>query len=152
MTNFTPWGKTDETTVRQFEQQLGFSLPADYRAFLLDTNGGSVSNQAFYVNDLKQDVLMDVFYGITNEEEDLTLATWLAEHGDELQEKALIIGADQGGGIILYITAGENQGVYYWDHAHFFPQSSPEEGNTYFLADSFDDFCKLLKPYTLANA
>jgi len=151
MNNFTPWGSSDETTIQQFEQKLGFPLPADYRAFLLKTNGGIVINQVFHVDDLAQDVLMDVFYGVTNEEEDLTLATWIAEHGAELQENALIIGADQGGGIILYITAGDDKGIYYWDHAHFFPQSSQEEGNTYFLADSFDDFYKLLKPYILAN-
>lgn len=151
MNNFTPWGSSDETTIQQFEQKLGFPLPADYRAFLLKTNGGIVINQVFHVDDLAQDVLMDVFYGVTNEEEDLTLATWIAEHGAELQENALIIGADQGGGIILYITAGDDKGIYYWDHAHFFPQSSQEEGNTYFLADSFDDFYKLLKSYILAN-
>ena len=151
MINFTPWGKSDESTIRQFEQRLGFPLPSDYRTFLLENNGGSFRNQTFYVDDLAQDVLMDVLYGVTNAEEDLTLATWLVEHGDELQEKALIIGADQGGGIILYITAGEDQGIYYWDHAHFFPQSSQEEGNTYFLADSFTDFCQLLTPYSLAK-
>ena len=92
-----------------------------------------------------------MLYGATNAEEDLTLGTWLVEHGDELQEKALIIGADQGAEIILYITAGEDQGIYYWDHAHFFPQSSQEEDNTYFLADSSTDFCQLLEPYSLAN-
>jgi hypothetical protein len=151
MNNFTPWGSSDETTIQQFEQKLGFPLPADYHAFLLKTNGGSVNKQIFHVNDLAQDVLIDVFYGVTNREEDLTLATWIAEHGAELQENALIIGADQGGGIILYITAGDDKGIYYWDHAHFFPQSYQEEGNTYFLADSFDDFYKLLKPYIVAN-
>jgi len=151
MINFTPWGKSDESTIRQFEQRLGFPLPVDYRTFLLENNGGSIRNQTFFVDDLAQDVLMDVFYGVTNEEEDLTLNSWLIEHGDELQEKALIIGADQGGGIILYITAGEEQGIYYWDHAHFFPQSSQEEGNTYFLADSFAEFCQLLKPYSTVS-
>lgn len=147
MKNFIPFGKSDETIVRQFEQRLGFSLPADYRIFLLENNGASVRNYAFYVDDLSQDVLMDIFYGVTNKEEDLTLESWLAEYGDELQKKTLIIGTDQGGGMITYITAGEDSGVYYWDHAHFFPQSSQEEGNTYFLAESFTDFIRLLKSY-----
>ena len=91
---------------------------------------------------------MDVFFGITNaEERSLTLGYWLNEFGDELQEKTLIIGSDPGGGMITYVTAGEDKGIYYWDHSHFFPQSSEEEGNTYFLADSFDDFMTALRKY-----
>ena len=148
MKNFTPWGKNDEMSVAAFEQKLGFPLPVDYKEFLKENNGGSVSNQVFLVEGLGQDVMMDVFYGLTNDEsEDLTLNTWIEEHGNELQENALIIGADPGGGMLLYITAGEDMGIYYWDHAHFFSQSSEEEGNTYFVAPSFAAFCSLLTDY-----
>lgn len=146
--NFTAWGKNDEHTIQNFEQKLGFPLPTDYRQFLKDNNGGMVKKQVFFVSDLGQDVMMDVFYGITNtESEALTLEFWIKEHGDELQENTLIIGSDPGGGILTYITSGEDKGVYYWDHAHFFSQSSEEEGNTYFVADSFDDFCRGLKQF-----
>ena len=50
----------------------------------------------------------------------------------------------------MYITTGEDKGVYYWDYAHFFPQSSEDEGNTYFIAESFAEFCDLVTDYVPA--
>ena len=148
MSDITSWGQVDEKVISAFEREINFSLPTDYRAFLQANNGASVDGQVFFVSDLDQGVLMDVFFGITNaEERSLTLGYWLNEFGDELQEKTLIIGSDPGGGMITYVTAGEDKGIYYWDHSHFFPQSSEEEGNTYFLADSFDDFMAALRKY-----
>lgn len=149
--NFTSWGQNSEASVVAFEQKLGFPLPTDYRLFLKKNNGGSVKKQVFFVKDLDQDIMMDVFYGITNtESEALTLAFWINEHGDELQENTLIIGSDPGGGMLTYITTGEDQGIYYWDHAHFFPQSSEEEGNTYFVSNFFAEFCDSLMDYVRA--
>jgi len=149
--NITSWGKTDEATITAFEQKVGFALPSDYRDFLLENNGGRVDNELFFVEGLGQDVMMDVFYGVTHRNRALTLTYWLEEYGDELQENTLIIGTDPGGGMVTYITSGEDKGVYYWDHAHFFESSTEEDGNTYFVADSFADFCSSLKPYVEAN-
>lgn len=148
MSDIASWGQIDEKAISAFERAINFLLPTDYRAFLQVNNGANVDGQVFFVSDLDQDVLMDVFFGITNaEERSLTLGYWPNEFGDELQEKTLIIGSDPGGGMITYVTAGEDKGIYYWDHSHFFPQSSKEEGNTYFLADSFDDFMAALRKY-----
>ena len=55
-----------------------------------------------------------------------------------------LLGSDPGGHQILYITTGEDQGIYYWDTNHFFTKSSEGEGDTYFLTDTFTEFCKLL--------
>lgn len=148
MSNITSWGPNTEATVAAFEQEVGFPLPGDYRRFLLENNGCKVHKQVFFVQDLDQDVMLHVFYGITHEaSKSLTLRYWLDEFGDEIAEKTLLFGSDPGGGFLMYITAGEDQGVYYWDHAHFFPQSSEEEGNTYFVAASFDEFMSSLRTY-----
>ena len=96
--------------------------------------------------------MLHVFYGITNSDsKSLTLSYWLTEFGDEIEEKTVLFGSDLGGGFLMYITAGEDKGVYYWDHAHFFPQSSEEEGNTYYIAESFADFCNLVMDYVPAQ-
>ena len=147
MKNLISWGKNDETAISHLEKELGFPLPADYRSFLLNHNGGRLNDKVFFVEGLGQDVMMDVFYGTTHRNQALTLSYWLKEYGDELQENTLIIGTDPGGGMITYITTGEDTGVYYWDHAHFFEESTEEEGNTYFIADSFADFCTKLRPF-----
>jgi cell wall assembly regulator SMI1 len=65
MMNITPWGENNEQAVQAFEQQIGFTLPDDYRQFLIKNNGAEVNSQTFFVKDLEQEVLMDVFYGIT---------------------------------------------------------------------------------------
>lgn len=147
MNNFTAWGNTSEVSVKQFEKRIGFALPVDYRKFLLENNGGSFVNEVFPLEESGQLVMLDVLYGLTNLDKSLQLDTWLTEHGDELEQGALIIGSDPGGGMLFYLTKGEEKGIYYWDHAHYLESSSTEEGNTYFIADDFDRFCKLLKPY-----
>jgi hypothetical protein len=146
--NSIAWGTTTEPELAAFEQEIGFELPTDYRQFLLQTNGAKVNDQVFFVPDLTQDVLMDVFFGLTHQSRSLTLGYWLQEYEDEIEEQTLLIGADPGGHFILYITAGENQGIYYWDHNNFLSPGA-EEGaaNTYFIASSFTEFCDLLADF-----
>ena len=151
MNDIASWGQVDETAIYAFEQRIGFSLPDDYRRFLLKNNGAQANSQIFFVKYLEQDVMLDVFFGITHpESRSLTLGYWLQEYGDEIDEKSLLIGSDPGGRFLLYVTSGEEKGIYYWDHSHFFPQSSEEEGNTYFVANSFDDFMATLRKYESA--
>jgi hypothetical protein len=142
------WGENSEQDIKELEQQIGFALPADYRQFLLDNNGGEVTNQTFFVRHLDQEVLMDVFYGITSRySRSLTLIFWLKKYKGEIGESELVIGRDPGGHKLLYVTAGTDKGVYYWDTNHFFAQSS-EQGNAYFVADDFTAFCQALRDYS----
>ena len=92
MINITPWGENSEESVRAFEQQIGFALPADYRQFLTKNNGGAVNHQTFFVKDLGQEVLMDVMYGLTNADaRSLTLGYWIKEYEEEVGENELVI-------------------------------------------------------------
>jgi hypothetical protein len=147
MLNITPYGQASEEEIAALEKTLKFPLPEDYRSFLKQYNGGRSEDQAFFVKDLKQDILMHVFYGVNNPSKTLNVAFWVKEFKEDIEESALIFGKEPGGGMLMYITAGENKGVYYWDHSHFFPESDEEEGNTYFVADSFAEFCAKLEPF-----
>ncbi|HEX8657621.1 MAG TPA: SMI1/KNR4 family protein [Hymenobacter sp.] len=151
MLKITPYGHASEAEIEALEKTLTFSLPEDYREFLKQHNGGRSEDQIFFVQDLQQDLLMHVFYGINNPAKTLNVAFWTEEFKEDLEESALIFGKEPGGGMLLYITAGENRGVYFWDHSHFFPESDEEEGNTYFMADSFADFCTKLEPFVAAS-
>lgn len=148
MINFEPFGEASEQDILTFEQQVGFTLPADYRQFLMKNNGAEILDQTFFVKDLEQEVMMHVLFGLVNPtSRGLTLGYWLEEYSDELEPGTLVIGKDPGGRFLLYTITGEDKGIYYWDKNHHYPQSSDEEGNTYFLADSFTEFCNSLADY-----
>ena len=74
----------------------------------------------------------------------LTLEYWNTEYKDDIPEGALLIGDFQDGGFLLLIPDGDYKGVYYYDHAYTF-ESSDDDGNTYFLADTFEAFINSLK-------
>jgi hypothetical protein len=42
------WGENSEQDIKELEQQIGFALPADYRQFLLDNNGGGGNKPDFF--------------------------------------------------------------------------------------------------------
>ncbi len=64
--NITPWGENSEEAVLTFEQQIGFTLPENYRNFLLKNNGVEVLNQSFFVQDLDQEIKLQVLFGLHN--------------------------------------------------------------------------------------
>ncbi|WP_082116181.1 SMI1/KNR4 family protein [Hymenobacter terrenus] len=148
--NCMPFSAVTEQDIVTLEQQLGARLPDDYRQFLLQTNGVDILDQTFFVKDLDQEVMLHVLFGLTNPtSRGLTMAYWLKEYGDEIDPYTLIIGKDAGGRFLLYTVAGEDTaGIYYWDHNDSFPQSKDGEGNTYFVADTFTEFCDSLRDYT----
>lgn len=148
MINFEPLGGASEEIVTVFEKQINFSLPADYRRFLVENNGAEVLDQTFFVKDLTKEVLLDVLFGIINPtSRGLTLGYWLKEYEDELEPGTLIIGKDPGGSLLIYTITGEDKGIYYWDKNYLFAQSSESGGNAYFVADSFTELCTSLADY-----
>jgi hypothetical protein len=137
-----------ESQLTAFEEQMGTRLPPDYRNFLLENNGVELLNQSFFVQDLDQEIKLQALFGLHNtSSRGLTLNHWLTEYEDELGPDTLLIGKDRGGNFLLYTVAGEDQGIYYWDTRNFFPQSTDGNGNTYFVAESFTDFCNSLMNY-----
>jgi len=139
----------NETELISFEKgDIGFQLPDDYRSFLLMYNGGGLSGYSFYAEDIDQEFRTDVFYGLNIEgRRAIDLRYWFNTYDDEIPKKSLLIGGDPGGMHLLYVTKGEDKGIYLWDHAHRIEGYSEEEGNTYFIAESFEEFIKSLKKF-----
>ncbi len=132
-------------SIEDLEEHLGFQLPNDYKEFLNDYNGGTakIRYSRFFVEDLNQDISLDVLFGI-DVKKTFDLRACHEEFEEDMVPGSLIIGDDPGSGLIVLITDNENDGVYYWDHSFYFPQSGEEE-NTYKIADSFKDFIDGLK-------
>ena len=127
------------------EKKLSVSLPADYKAFLIEHNGICTENTIVRIEAIKEETLLNVLFGSDPQlNRALTLEYWNTEYKDDIPEGALLIGDFQDGGFLLLIPDGDYKGVYYYDHAYTF-ESSDDDGNTYLLADTFEAFINSLK-------
>lgn len=127
------------------EKKLSVSLPADYKEFLLKHNGIYTEDSIVKIDAIEEETLLNVLFGSDPQlNRALTLEYWNTEYKDDIPEGALLIGDFQDGGFLLLIPDGDYKGVYYYDHAYTF-ESSDDDGNTYFLADTFEAFINSLK-------
>lgn len=139
------FGMATEETVRNFEQHIGFSLPDDYKQFLIEYNGGTpqVRYSTFTVEALSEIIPLDVLYGLGIDSE-MDLQDWNDEYRSDLLSNSIVIGRDPGTGMVVLINDAEIKGVFYWDQSLFFNQSNEEE-NVYKICDSFKEFINQLK-------
>lgn len=135
-------GKIDSCNVIQ--EHFNIELPSDYCTFLTKHNGAVIDDNYFYVDDLKEYILFNLFYGVNTSEKSYDLISKNTEYIEDIPEESILIGRDQGGGWILLICDGENDGIWYYDHSYFFEQSS-DELNTYFICETFSEFLKILE-------
>lgn len=140
--------QSNKDAVVALQSQLNFKLPTDYLDFLSINNGARVIDGFFYVEDLKEFILMDIFYGVTTSKS-INLQAVNDEFGDDIPPKSLLIGEDPGGAFILLVNneGSDNNiqdGIYFYDHAYFF-YSSTDENNTYLICKTFTEFIRLLE-------
>ena len=137
------FGQACVKDIDTFESFNGFRLPDDYVAFLLKYNGGIVEpyKNSIYIKDLKEEVNIDVLFGMNTTEPELSVELWLNDYKKDMPQNSLIIGDSYQHGFIVLLCTGEDIGVYYWDHAYVFPCST-DETNTYFITDTFSNFIK----------
>lgn len=151
------WGPMDERgprvsdeAVRRFERRIGATLPDDYRAFLLEINGGrtATSHCAFK---LRRGIsVLNSLFSLDDPEERNDLAT-RQQYTHDLPSNGLLIGYADGGNIILIIADPHVGEVW-----HLVPHDRPEGSNPrveWFdrrdvtkLAGSFREFMDGLTP------
>jgi hypothetical protein len=145
MVDFESFEPANQEAVRAFQSSIRFALPADYRRFLEQYNGGKFKGALFRVPVLQTDEALDVLFGlnfgIDHPKRSLDLSFWQIEMAGEVPEQSIIIGSDPGGNFLVL----DDEGVYYYDHVHYYPQSSVER-NAYKVASSFTEFLNLLRP------
>jgi len=151
MTQITPlYGRLDETEIAALEKRLNLKLPAAYREFLRQNNGGRTEANVFTVPGGWGTSVVNRFFGVQKG------ATYDLERDRELMEgrypsKALAIAEDPAGNRILIGTAGKTLGkIYLWDHENEPPDDECTENvddysNIHRVADSLDDFLKSLR-------
>lgn len=134
-----------EEEILKFEDEIGFTLPNDYKEFLINYNGGvpEVKYSTFTLNELQENIGLQVLYGL-DLEENLDLREWYEEYEDDLLDDCLIIGHGIGFGFIVLVNSPEVYGVYFWDNS-FELENSSEDENIYKISDTFRQFIDELK-------
>ena len=136
--------KINETQIVQVETALNIFFPEDYKKFLLSSNGMCVEGElGIKLSEPQETLFIDILYGIDTEAKNCNILEWTQEYKEDLPDNTLIIGDDLMMGFFILICSGENKGVYSYDHAYNL-EGSDDDGNTYFLANSFDEFIKQL--------
>ena len=137
--------KGSEAKTLAFQEFLGFTLPDDYFNFLVKNDGAIIDEAYFYVKDIEEYIMFDLFYNIEK------CIKIYEEFSDDFLSKSLVIGTDPGGGMLLLVTTevGDfSKGIHFYDHSHFF-EASNSDCNTYFICDTFTDFITILEHTTL---
>ena len=139
------YGNVKEEEIFKLEEEIGFTLPNDYKEFLINFNGGvpEVKYSTFKLNELEENIGLRVLYGL-NVEEKLDLREWYEEYEDDLLDDCLIIGHGIGFGFIVLVNSPEISGVYFWDNS-FELENSSEDENIYKISDTFKEFIQELK-------
>ena|SRR5689334_15991309 len=135
-----------EHELKLAEKKLGRPIPAPYRKFLLEHNGGRPEQSDFVMaskhRGKPREGTLKSFLGVNLSEETLDLSYVLDTFGDRLPRWLFPIARDPGGSLIGIATDGANAGkVYFWDHEYEAGDGEPPtEDNLYLVADSLDKF------------
>lgn len=137
--------------IQELEAHIGIRLPGEYKAFLLEHNGGRPVPRAFPIEGLANNpfgVVLD-FFGIDDPVESCNLDWNFESLKGRLPANLFPIACDDGDDLICLSLFGEDAGaVLFWDQ-HTEPPE-PSYKNVYRIAASFSEFIdgiRELPPY-----
>jgi hypothetical protein len=132
------YGPLSAFRLTAFEDRLGFTLPDEYRDFLLAHNGGTPV-PATFSSEREGEDRVESLYGLHDGPDHLRLDEMWDIYRRRLPRGLLPIGADPFGNALCIALSGPHRGrIYFWDH-EYEPQDDPFEALTP-LADGFAMF------------
>ena len=141
--------KIAEADVVRFEASLGSPLPAEYREFLLMSNGGVPTPDTIDIPEFSESPTdVQVLFGVGRSVESSRLEWNLTTLADRLGADLLPIACDSGGNTFCLSLRPDDIGaVLYCDLQAVFAESesSPE---CYYVAPSFESFLERLRPFS----
>ncbi len=134
------FGKATDAQILEFEKRFKVVLPADYRQFLLTSNGAQLDRRIVVLQEIREEICPDVLFGFPPQCEG-SLHSFNVEVADEVLEGAVVIGNDTANNLFVLDCSGSGA-VYYNDGRHIFEGTS-DENNTFLVAESFTEFLQL---------
>lgn len=151
-------GPLDPSRLDEVELALGVRLPDDFRAFMLQHNGGRPKPSGFDItwqagqapaDDWRTSSLALLYPVSVSSEENLLRMNQVTFAG-RLPAHTVAIGSDAGGNVLLLSTDGPRKGkLLFWCKDHEAEAGTvPGFANVGFVADSFQDLIdrRLRKP------
>lgn len=137
----------DESMVRDFELRAGLVLPAGYRAFLIQHNGGRPLPKRFATRDGKVESMVAWFFTVDGEDDG---SLWSDFEGftlaGQVPANILPIARDPADDRIVLSVAGRDCGhVYYWSWSEEPDPASCSYRHLRLISTSFTEFLGLLR-------
>ena len=143
------FGFANEEAISILENKFEVVLPEDYKRFLLQENGGRNTAYRYKnlvrISQISEEINIDVMSGVETNMKNADIEQWTSEYRDDLFPNSIIIGDTiQHGFIVFWLSNDENRGIYYYDDTYEF-ESSTDDVNAYFLANSFSEFLSMVE-------
>ena len=143
------FGFANEEAISILENKFEVVLPEDYKRFLLQENGGRNTAYKYKnlvrISQISEEINIDVMFGVETNIKNADIEQWTNEYRDDLFPNSIIIGDTiQHGFIVFWLSNEENRGIYYYDDTYEF-ESSTDDVNAYFLANSFSEFLSMVE-------
>jgi hypothetical protein len=139
-------GPLSSQRIADIEKRLGVNLPSDYRAFMLEHNGGVPHPADFTFADEigpYTDGSVVEFYSIQEDEAErglLTAYRMFCSGDPRMPRDVIPIASELVGNQICLCVTGQRAGyVYFWDHENEC-EGEPTYDNMHLLARSFTEF------------
>ncbi len=125
------------------EEQIGHSLPRQYREFLLEHNGGYPRPQEFRGGEGGTGGLVDAFLGIHGGDFD-DLAWYVATYKGRIPSGCVPIAHDPFGNLICICVGGTETGrIFFWDHERELEKDAVEgRSNVRLISKDFGQFLR----------
>ncbi|MBC1645632.1 SMI1/KNR4 family protein [Listeria welshimeri] len=140
MDKISSFGSLSVKEIEEIEKELKITFPKDYRNFLEICNGG-IPKQNYLtltIPEIGEEIVLGALLG-KNDNKNFDLLSWNHEYSEDMIDSTIIIGTEYNSGLMILINQEEESGIYFWDNAYVFDNSSDEE-NVYKLCNSFTEF------------
>jgi hypothetical protein len=136
----------DAQAVDEFERYLGMSLPADYRRFLLEHNGGVPKPNKFRINLEGGEDSVHLFLGLLSSTSTVSLQTFARNRSRDMPLSVIPIAIDPGYHLLcMSIKKPDYGSIYFWNADLAATDSEiPSYANLFLLSDSFNEFLSTL--------
>jgi hypothetical protein len=135
-----------DADILALEKKIGTNLPADYKEFLMRSNGGRPDPKFFPIRGFENNPFGQVqgFLGIDDPEESCRLDWKYRAFRGRIPANFFPIACEDGGSLICLCLSGPDTGhVYYWN---YYGEAKPSVGdNVYFIAETFQGFLDSLQ-------